>query len=66
VECRKSVLTFWIVRSPVHEHANPPQTFRLLRAGSERPGSRTAKKGNELATLELSKLHPLPQTEVGA
>jgi hypothetical protein len=30
VERRKSVLAFRIVRSPVHEHANPPQTFRLL------------------------------------
>src|SRR5205809_4470022 len=31
VKRRKSVLAFWTVRSPVHEHANPPQTFRLLR-----------------------------------
>ena len=42
VECRKSVLTFWIVRCPVHEHANPPQTFRLLRARRERPRNRCA------------------------
>src|SRR5215471_14988917 len=42
VERRKSVLAFWVVRSPVHEHANPPQTFRLLRARRERPRNRCA------------------------
>jgi hypothetical protein len=40
-----------VVRSPVHEHANPPQTFRLLRVHRERPcRRRAAKKGYEIAT----------------
>src|SRR5215471_1737344 len=49
VKGRKSVLAFWIVRSPVHEHANPPQTFRLLRARRERPCGRAAEQRDEIA-----------------
>ena len=39
----------------------------LLRARlNERPRHRAAKKPNELAPLQLTKLHPLRQTKVGA
>jgi hypothetical protein len=37
VERRNSVLAFRIVRSPVHEQADAPQTISLLRARTERP-----------------------------
>src|SRR5215475_2561068 len=37
VERCKSILTFRVVRSPVHEDTNPPRTFWLLRARRERP-----------------------------
>jgi hypothetical protein len=47
VERCKSVLTFRVVRSPVHEDTNPPQTFRLLRRGRERPRRRAAGKQND-------------------
>jgi hypothetical protein len=41
-----------IVRNPRHEHANVPQTFRLLRARRERPTSRrAAEQRDELASL---------------
>jgi hypothetical protein len=42
VERRKSVSTFRVVRSAVHEDTNPPQTFRLLRARPERLDDRSA------------------------
>jgi hypothetical protein len=42
VERCKSILTFRVVRSPVHEDTNPPQTIRLLRARRERPRRREA------------------------
>jgi hypothetical protein len=32
--------TVWIIRSPVHQHANATNLFRLLRARRERPSSR--------------------------
>jgi hypothetical protein len=31
LERRKSGLTFWIVRGPVHEHTDPPHLLGLLR-----------------------------------
>jgi hypothetical protein len=37
VERCKSILTFRVVRSPVHEDTNPPRTFGLLRVYRERP-----------------------------
>jgi len=37
VECRKSVLAFWIVRGPVHQHADVTYPLALLRARRERP-----------------------------
>src|SRR5262249_41569926 len=50
VKGRKSVLAFWIVGSSVHEHADPPQTIRLLRVHRERPrGSGAAQQRDELA-----------------
>jgi hypothetical protein len=42
-ERRHSGLTFWIVRSECHEHADAPHTLaRLLRARRERPRRRSA------------------------
>ena len=42
VERRNSVLAFRVVRSPVHEQADAPQTISLLRARRERPSSGSA------------------------
>jgi hypothetical protein len=58
VERCKSILTFRVVRSPVHEDTNPPQTIRLLRARRERPRRRTAEKLDEVAALHVAP--PLP------
>src|SRR5215475_6859083 len=61
LERRKSILPFWIVRSPVHEHANAPHALALLRARRERPRSqRAAKQGDELTSLQWAELHMLP------
>jgi len=53
VECRKSVLTFWIVRCPVHQHADPPHTLALLRARRERPGDGRAEQRDERAAVHV-------------
>src|SRR5262249_47001013 len=50
--CRKSVLTFWIVRCPVHEHADASSPIALFRAPRKRPcRRRTADERYELAPL---------------
>src|SRR5262249_42363304 len=49
VERCKSILTFRVLWSPVHEDADPPHTLRLLRARRERPRRRAAEKRDELA-----------------
>jgi hypothetical protein len=47
----KPGLTFRTLRSPVHEHANPARTFRLLRVDRERQCDRPrTNKGYEIAT----------------
>jgi hypothetical protein len=52
MERRDAGLSFRIVRSCVHEHADSPHPFALLRARSERPcGSRAAEQCDELAPL---------------
>jgi hypothetical protein len=33
-------LSFWIVRSREHKHADPPHAFGLLRERRKRPGGR--------------------------
>jgi hypothetical protein len=48
VKGRKSVLAFWILRSPIHEHADAPHALALLRARCERPrGGRATNNGDE-------------------
>src|SRR5262249_29688465 len=54
VEHRKSVLAFWIVRSPVHEHAAAPHPVGLLRPRRERPRCRAAEPRDEVATAAHS------------
>src|SRR5215468_3033964 len=49
VERCKSILTFRVVRSPVHEDTNSPRTFWLLRPRCERPRCRAAEQRDELA-----------------
>jgi hypothetical protein len=50
LERRKSILPFWIVRSPVHEHADAPRALALLRARRDRPSSGcAAKRDNEFS-----------------
>ena len=44
-----------------YHSAEAPHAFGLLRAWGERPRRRAADQRDELATLQLSKLHPLPQ-----
>jgi hypothetical protein len=51
LERRDSGLTFWIIRSPVHEHANPPFA-QLLGAHSNRPRRRAAEQRDELAPFQ--------------
>ena len=52
LERRDSGLAFSIIRSPVHKHANPPHTLRLLRARRERPrGRRAAEEHDEVAAV---------------
>src|SRR5262249_54263682 len=41
-ECRKARLPFWVVRSPIHEHADVPHPLALLRARPQRPPGSTA------------------------
>src|SRR5262249_1066909 len=61
VERCKSILTLRVIRSPVHEDANPPQTFRLLRARRERPrGRRAAQQRDELASSHIGHGGVLP------
>jgi hypothetical protein len=51
-------LTFGRIRAKIHQHANPPHPFGLLRAHGERPRGRrrTADKGDEVAPLHVSLL----------
>src|SRR5262249_43886450 len=51
LERRDSGLAFSIIRSPVHKHANPPHTLRLLRARRERPRGRAAEEHDEVAAV---------------
>src|SRR5262249_1186671 len=51
VERRKSILAFWIVRSPVHEHADAAHALALLPPRRERPRRRAAEQRDELAPL---------------
>jgi hypothetical protein len=64
VERRKSVSTFRVVRSAVHEDTNPPQTFRLLRARPERlDDRRAAEQRDELASFQLIEWHSIPASQ---
>jgi hypothetical protein len=52
VERCKSILTFRVVGSPVHEDTNPAWTFRLLRTPRERPcGCHAAEQREEPAPI---------------
>src|SRR5215468_8656454 len=62
VERCKSILTFRVVRSPVHEDTNPPRTFWLLRTRRQRPRRRAAEKRDEVAPLHCLML-PVLSTE---
>src|SRR5215468_23528 len=55
VERCKSILTFRVVRSPVHEDTNPPRTFWLLRTRRQRPRRRAAEKRDEVAPLCMTR-----------
>jgi response regulator RpfG family c-di-GMP phosphodiesterase len=48
-ECRVAGLCFGIVCGEVHEHADPPHPFGLLRTRSERPRCRAAEERDEVA-----------------
>src|SRR5262252_2171052 len=55
VECCKSILTFRVVGSPVHEDTDPPKTFGRLRARRERQRRRrAAEQRDERAALNHS------------
>jgi hypothetical protein len=56
----KSGLCFRVVRDPIHQHADAPDLFCLLRARGERPRCRAAEQRYELTSLQLIKLHVLP------
>jgi hypothetical protein len=49
-----------VFSSQVHHGADPAHALALLRTPRERPRSRAAEQRDELATLQLSKLHLLP------
>src|SRR5262249_36774385 len=56
-ERRETRLSFRIVWAEVHEHADPPDPFALLRARRERPGRRrAAEQRDEFPSLQLIEL----------
>src|SRR5262249_12274733 len=55
MECCDAGLSFRIVHSYVHKHADPPHAFVLLRPRRERPrGRRAAEQRDELAAVAHS------------
>src|SRR5262249_8131053 len=60
-ERRETPLSFRIVRGEVHEHADPPDAARLLRARRERPRCRAAEQRDEIASFQFIKLLPAPR-----
>ena len=59
-ERQEAGLSCQIVRSHVHEHADAPQTFRLLRTHVERPRSRRAAEQRD----ELAPFHSITSSAV--
>jgi hypothetical protein len=54
-------LSFRIIRSRVHEHADAPHPLRLLRARRERPRHRrAAEQRDEVAAFQLIEVHLIP------
>jgi hypothetical protein len=53
-ECRNVGLRFGIVRSRVHENADPAHPLALLRTRQERPRRRAAEQRDEVASSDRS------------
>jgi hypothetical protein len=52
-ECRKPGLSFRVVRGHVHEHADAPHAFALLRPRRERPSRRAADERDERTSVHV-------------
>jgi len=58
-------LSFWIVRSSVHKHADPPHAFGLLRARRNGPCCRAAEQGYEAAPFQSTKFRQVAAIRKG-
>jgi hypothetical protein len=66
-ETLKITLRVRVVLGDSQQYGDPPHLVALLRSRRERPRRyRAADKRNELATLQLRKLHPFSQAKIGA
>jgi hypothetical protein len=62
-ERRDAGLCVRVICGRRYEHTDTSPSLALLRARCRRPRCHAAEQRNDLATLQLSKLHPLPPTK---